>query len=74
MIGETDLNAAYWRVYEHARIAATGIAIVGILAFICLLLTFGTTPAPAKCSTNSEAEINLGNNLFADTSWDATNI
>ena len=43
---EIDLNTAYQRVHENAPIATTSITIVGKLAFLCLSLLFGTTPAP----------------------------
>ena len=74
LIGKTDLHAEYWRVHVNAQIAAACIAIVGKLNFLCLRLPFGTTPAPVEYTKISEAEIDLDNNLLADTSWDATDL
>ena len=73
-IGETDLGAAYRRVHINAQVALTCIAIVVKLAFLCLHLPFGTTPAPAEYTTISDSAINLGNDLLEDTSWDTTNL
>ena len=53
---------------------AAFISIVGKLNFLCLRLPFGTTPSPLEYTTISEAEIDLGNDLLADTPWDATNL
>ena len=61
-------------VHANAQIAATCISIVGKLAFLCLCLPFGATTAPAEYITISEAAIDLGDDLLADTSWDATNL
>ena len=74
MIGKTDFYAAYRRFHTNAHIAVTCIAIVVKLSFLCLCLLFGTTTAQAEYTTISEAEIYLGNDLLADTSWDATNL
>ena len=46
LIGKIDLDDAYRSIHTNAQIAATFIAIVVKLAFLCLCLTFGTTPAP----------------------------
>ena len=74
LIGKTDPDAAYRRVHANAQIAAACIVIVGKIAFLYLRLPFGTTPAPEKYTTISEAAIDLGNDIIADTSWDATNL
>ena len=37
-------------------------------------LPFGNTPAPAEFTTFSEAEIDLGNDLLQDESWDTDDI
>ena len=74
IIGKTDLDAAYRRVHAHANTASTCIAIVHELAFLCLRLPFGTTPAPADCTTISEAAIDLGNDLLQDQSWDTNDL
>ena len=50
------------------------IAIVDETAFLCLRLTFDTTPAPAEYTTVSEAEIDLGNDLLQNEYWDTDNI
>ena len=73
LIGETDLDAAYQRVHTNAQIASKCIVIVGKLAFLCLRLTFGIAPAPSEYTTISEAEIDFGYDILADTPWDATN-
>ena len=74
MIGKTDLGATYRRFHANAQIAATYIAIVVKLAFLCICLPFGTTLTSAVYTTISEAEIDFENNLLTDTSWDATNL
>ena len=71
---ETDLDAAYRRIHAHANTASTCIEIVDELAFLCLRLPFGTTPAPAKYMTISEAAIDLGNDLLQDQSWDTNDL
>ena len=70
LIGKTDLDAAYLRIHANAKNASTCIAIVDEIAFLCLRLNFGTTPAPAEYTTVSEAKTDLGNNLLQDQSWD----
>ena len=70
LIGKTDLDAAYRRIHANSKTASTCIAIVDELAFLCLRLPFGTTPAPAEYATISEAAIDLGNELIKDQSWD----
>ena len=74
LIGKIDLDAAYRRIHESAKTASTCIAIVNKLAFLCLRLPFGTTPAPAEYTTLSEAAIDLGNNLLQDQSWDTDDL
>ena len=74
LIGKTDLNAAYRRIHINDTTVPTCISIVDELAFICLRLTFGTTPAPAEYTTISKAEIYLGNNQLRYESWDTTDI
>ena len=74
MIGKTDLGATYRRFHANAQIAATYIAIVVKLAFLCICLPFGTTLTSAVYTTISEAEIDFENNLLTDTPWDATNL
>ena len=54
--------------------ASPCIAIVDELAFLCLRLPFGTTPAPAEYTTISEATIYLGNDLLQDQSWDTNDL
>ena len=48
LIGKTELDAAYCRIHAHANTASKCIAIVDEIAFLCLRLPFGTTPAPAE--------------------------
>ena len=74
IIGKTDLDAAYRWIHAHAKTASTYIAIVDQLAFLCLRLPFGTTPAPAEFTTISEAAIDLGNDLLQDRSWDTDDL
>ena len=61
-------------MHAHANTASTCIVIVEELAFLCLRLPFGTTPAPAEYTTISEAAIYLGNNILQDQSWDTNNL
>ena len=70
LIGKTDLDTAYRRIHANAKTALTCIAIVDKLAFICLRLPIGTTHAPLEYTTISKAEIDLGNDLLQDQSWD----
>ena len=70
LIGKIDLDAAYRWIYANATIASTCIAIVDELAFLCLSLPFGTTPAPEEYTTVSEAAIDLGNDILWGESWD----
>ena len=74
MIGKTDLYAAYQCVRANAQLASTCITIVGKLAFLCLRLSFGATPALEEDTTISDSEIYLGNDLHADASWYAMNL
>ena len=74
LIGKTDLDAAYRRIHANAKTASTCIAIVDELAFLCLRLPFGTTPAPEEYTTISEAAIDLGNDLLQDQSWDTDDL
>ena len=74
LIVKTDLDAAYRKIHEPANTASTCIAIVDELAFICLRLTFGTTPAPSEYTNISEAAIDLGNDLRQDKSWDTNDL
>ena len=67
-IGKTDLGAAYRRIRANAKTALTCTAIVDELAFLCLMLLFCTTPAPAEYPTTSEAAIDLGNDILQDKS------
>ena len=60
LIGKTDLDATYHRINAKATTASTCIEIVDELAFLCLRLSFGTTPAPAEYTNFSEAEIDQG--------------
>ena len=50
------------------------ISIVDKLAFLCLRLPFGTTPAPSEYMTIREAAIDLVNDLLRDEYWDIENI
>ena len=68
IIGKTDLDAAYRWIHANATTSSTCIAIVDELAFLCLRLTFGTTPVPAEYNTVSEAAIDLVNDLIQDES------
>ena len=70
LIGKIDLDAAYRRIHSNATTVLTCIVILDELAFLCLGLPFGTTPAPAEYTTVSEATIDLGNDLLRDESWD----
>ena len=74
LIGKTDLDAAYHRINAHAKTASICIAIVNELAFLCLRLPFGTTPALAEYTNVSEAAIDLGNNLLQYQSWDTDDL
>ena len=74
LIIKTDLDAAYRCVHANAKIASTWIIIVGKLAFLCLSLTFSTTPAPEEYTTISEVSINIENDILTDAYWDATNL
>ena len=74
LIGKTDLYAAYHRIYSNMTTVSTCIAIVDELDFICLRLPFGTTTAPAEYTTVSEAEIDLGNDILQDESWDTDDL
>ena len=68
LIGKTDLDTAYRSVHANAQIAATCIAIVSKIDFICLHLPLGTTLVLEEYTNISEVAIDLGNNLLADTS------
>ena len=48
LIWKTDLDAAYLRIHANAKTSSTCIEIVNKLAFLCLTLPFGTTPATAE--------------------------
>ena len=61
LIGKTDLDTAYRQKHTNATTVSTCIAIVDGLAFVCLRLNFGITPAPAEYTTVSERAIYLGN-------------
>ena len=74
LIGKTDLDAAYRQIHGNAETASTCIAIFDELAFLCLWLPFGTTPAPEEYTTISEAAIGLGNNLLQDQSLDTDDL
>ena len=70
LIGKADLDAAYRRLHVRGAIAATCISILGTMAFICLRLPFGTSPAPGEYTAISKAIMDLGNDLLADITWD----
>ena len=74
MIGKTDLDTAYQRVHANTQTESTCIAVVVKLVFICLRLPFGATPAPVQYTTISEVEIDLGNDLLVDVSWETKKI
>ena len=74
LIGKTDLDKVCLWIHANAKTASTCIAIVDELAFLCLRLPFGATPAPAEYTTVSEAAIDLGNNLLQDQSWDTDDL
>ena len=66
LIGKTDLDVAYLQIHAKEKSESTCITILDKLAFLCLRLPFGTTPAPAEYMTVSEAAIYLSNNLLCD--------
>ena len=70
LIGKTDLDTSYLRIHETTTNVSACIPIVDELAFLCLRLNFGTTTAPAEYTTVSESEIDLGNYILWDESWD----
>ena len=70
LIGKTDLDTAYRQIHANTTTTLTCISILDELTFICLWLPFGTTPSPEEYTTISEAEIDLGNNIFRDEFWD----
>ena len=74
LVGKKDLDEAYLRIHANAKIAQTFIAIVYELAFLCLRLPIGTTPTPEEYTTVSEAEIDLGNDIIWDESWDTDDL
>ena len=74
LIGKIDLDAAYRWIHANATTASTCIAIVDEIAFLCIRLPFGTTPAPAEYTTVSEVTIDLGNNLLRDESYDTDDL
>ena len=74
LILKTDLDAAYQRIHANAITALTCIAILDELEFLCLWLPFLTTPVPEEYKTVSEAEIDLGNDLIWDESWDTDDL
>ena len=70
LIGKIDLDASYLWIHANATTASTCIAIVDELSFLCLRLTFVTTPAPEEYTNVSEAATYLGNNLLKYESLD----
>ena len=70
LIGKIDLDAAYCPIHANTTTVLTFTAIVDKIDFLCLMLPFGTTPAPAEYTTVSEAEIDPGNDLLRDEFWD----
>ena len=70
IVGKIDPEAAYRQIHANVTTVLTCIAIVKELAFLCLRLPFGTTPAPAEYTNFSEAAIDLGNDLLRYESWD----
>ena len=74
LIGKTDLDAAYRRIHANATTVLKCIEIVDELEFLFLQLPFGNTPAPAECTTVSEAEIDPGNDLLWDKYWDTDDL
>ena len=68
------MDAAYRRIDANTKTVLICIAIVDELAFICLMLPFGTTPVPTEYMTISEAEMDLGNDLLQDQSWDTDDL
>ena len=70
LIGKTPLDTAYHRIHANTTTASTCITIVDELLFLCLVLPFGTTPAPSEYTTVSEVAIDIGKNLLRDESWD----
>ena len=65
-IEKTDLDAACCQINSNATTTLTCIEIVDEIAFLCLRLSYGTTPAPAEYKTVSEAVIDLGKDLLRD--------
>ena len=74
IIVKTYLYAAYLWIHVNATTASAYITIVDKIYFLCLKLPFGTTPAPAECTTVSEAAIDLGKDLLRDESWDTDDL
>ena len=66
LIGKLDLDAAYRWIHANETTTSTCISIVDKLAFLCLRLPFGTTPAPEEYNAVGEAAIDLGNDLLRD--------
>ena len=74
LVGKTDLDEAYLRIHANAKIAQTFIACCSWNGRICLRLPIVTTPAPEEYTTVSEAEIDLGNDIIWDESWDTDDL
>ena len=74
LIWKIDLDAAYRQIHANATTVSTCISIFKELAFLCLELPFGTTPAPVEYTTISETTIDLGNDLLQDQSWDTDDL
>ena len=71
---KTDLDAAYLQIHANDTTLVACIAILYKLAFLWLLLSFGTTPAPAEYMTVSKAAINPGNDLIRGNSLETYNL
>ena len=63
------LEATYQLIHTNLQILPTCIAIVGRFSFLCLELSFGTTPSPEEYTTISTVAIDLRSYLLMDISW-----
>ena len=72
LIRKIDLDAVYRQIHANLKITSSCIEIVGILAFLCLGLPFGTTPALEEYTAISKSATDIGNDLLMGTSWDAS--
>ena len=69
-MNKTDLDAAYRRIHTNMQAAVTCITIIKTIAYLLLRLPFGSSPAPSKFSTVSDAIADVAQDLAADKNWD----